>query len=953
MSRILNFPAEVLPITEDEDYKNAERVGVGMIEGYRSKGREPTPDLVETILDDLLKLKLYEGLDRERLRKLLERRVSVFVDTPHILESISDHRAWLKARKPAIEWRFWERYKRYLSDVKAWPVETVRSLDEITEEILERLENPAEEHRAFDRRGMVVGHVQSGKTANYTALICKAVDAGYKLIIVLAGGHNNLRSQTQMRLDEEFLGSDTAQFRRADRAGSRIGVGKLFGQEHLPVQSLTSRLDDGDFKTAMAAGMLVDIGTVPTILVVKKNATILRNVVQYFRSSPLAKKDPAKGISVIERVSSLVIDDECDYASVNTKEVPLDEDGNRSEDYDPTRINGLIRQLLMIFQQRAYVGYTATPFANIFIYSDDRSRDYGPDLFPRSFILSLPAPTDYTGPEQVFGLNDGSKARQPVVRLIDDYRPFIPDDHRKDHTPQGLCESLREAISSFVLSTAIRNARGFGSSHNSMLIHVTRFTDVQSKVAELVRQEVEDLRNRIKFGMGKKELEDIWDTKYIPVTKEMECWNPAETWNNIALQLVPVVEKLSVLVINGTAKDVLDYREYSDMGLNVIVIGGDKLSRGLTLEGLTVSYYLRASKMYDTLMQMGRWFGYRKGYEDLCRIFTTSEIADWYRDIASASMELREELESMAAQGATPESYGLRVKSHPVLMVTSPVKMRDGETLEISYAGKIEETTVYDPSPFVVEYNFNLTDAFIRNLPGKPNDDSKGYYKWSKIDGSTVAKFLASMKTHRNAPDVNGPRLAEYIELQMKNNELVDWTVALVSKTVVEPGKQSKNDSSGPVYRIEVGGLNVNATQRAPTSGQYRKGKKFSIRRILSPNHESIDLTETEWKNAIEYQKITAGTTDVVPKKDDVNGPNIRRARECTKGLLLIYVLDPDYICKWVTDPRQNKDSPDASFTLPKPVIGFGVSFPESTTAEKVRYTVNNVYWEQEYGAGT
>jgi len=945
-------------MVDDVEYRNAERLGVGMIEAHRTMGREPNQDLIEMVLDELLGLTLFRGLERARLRELLERRVNVFVANPQILEDVSDHNAWLKVKKPFISWRFWERYQRYLSDVKGWAIETVRSIDEASEEILERLEDPTEPNRAFDRRGMVVGHVQSGKTANYTALICKAVDAGYKLVIVLAGAHNNLRSQTQMRLDEEFLGSDTAQFRRADQAGARIGVGRGFGEERLPVQSLTSRLDDGDFSAAKAAGMLVDIGTIPTILVVKKNGRVLNNVVKYFQASPLARKDPDSGISVIDRVPLLVIDDECDYASVNTKEVPVDDEGRRSEDYDPTRINGLIRSLLLTFQQRAYVGYTATPFANIFIYSEGRSRDYGPDLFPRSFIISLPAPTDYTGPEHVFGLDDGPELRepQPVLRFVSDHEEFMPDSHKIDHRPKELCASLKTAIRSFVISTAVRNLRGFTSAHNSMLIHVTRFTAVQEKVAELVREEVRDLLNRIKFGDSsspndvRKDLRSLWDEVYVPVSAAMGKRNPAETWDRVETQILPVVEKLSVLVINGTAKDVLDYREYADKGLNVIVIGGDKLSRGLTLEGLTVSYYLRASKMYDTLMQMGRWFGYRVGYEDLCRIFTTAEIADFYRDIASASVELRGEFENMVAKGETPESYGLRVRSHPVLTVTSRVKMRDGQTLEISYEGEIEETTVFDPSDQVVKYNFELTDSFIRNLPGRATDSGKGYYIWTGVNGETVAKFLEAMKTHRKAPDVNGPRLAEYVELQMEHGELVDWTIALISKKTGEVDLAAEQDGPDSSFNVKVGGLDVNATQRRPRMSLYRKGNSFSIRRILSPNHEGIDLTEEEWAQALAWQTNFAPADAPKPKRSDVSGINIRAARPSMRGLLLIYVLDPECIQREIVNPSKDIESADPGFRLLSPVVGFAVSFPGSRTAVKVKYTVNNVYWEQEYG---
>lgn len=928
-----------------DPFENAKIIAATLFQGEYEKGQAITPQIIEGILDQVFMLKQFQGVDRDKLRLELERRVNVIIDNPGILESDRGHKAWLQERRSQIDWKFWNRYRWYLLDKKGWAPQVVGSLDETTEDILERLEDPTEEGRPFDRRGMVVGHVQSGKTANFTGLVCKAVDAGYKLILVLAGPHNNLRSQTQMRLDEEFLGYDTAQFRRADQAGGRAGVALLAGEEVLSVQSLTTRQPDGDFRMAVAAGMVVDLGVIPTILVVKKNATVLRNVLRFFGENPRAHRDANLNRNVIENIPLLLIDDECDYASVNTKEVPIDDDGNRSDDYDPSKINQLIREILRTFRQTAYVGYTATPFANIFIHSDDLHRAYGPDLFPESFIISLPTPSYYTGPEDVFGLKDGSKGPQPVIRSVNDYETFMPDHHDKNHVPVALCESLKKAIRSYILACAIRRARGQATVHNSMLIHVTRYTAVQGVVTALVAQEVSDLQKRLKYGDGasprqvRSELRTLWEQDFVPTAKAMNRWSGAESWQTIDPELVPSADKIKILTINGSTQDILDYKEHEAEGLNAIAIGGDKLSRGLTLEGLTVSYYLRASKMYDTLMQMGRWFGYRVGYDDVCRIYTTDELAGWYQDIAAASKELREEFDYMVSQGETPKNYGLRVRSHPVLTITSQVKMRDGETLELSYDGDISETTVFDPAPGVVKRNLEWTDAFVRNLPGKSAPAEKGYYLWDNVPGDSVCKFLTGLRTHDRAPRVNGRRLAEYIQRQMQGSELTTWTVALISRKTNETDEDSEGDA-GASFSTKIGGLDVNTTRRTP--GQYKRNSHFSIKRIVSPAHEAIDLSEGERSRALELTGKLPITGEAKPGSRPLSGRCIREVRPKERGLLLIYPLDPQHLVQGLKEQ-------DPQLRIEQPVVGFAISFPKSATAVRIEYKVNNVYWNQEY----
>ncbi len=319
------------------------------------------------------------------------------------------------------------------------------------------------------------------------------------MIIVLAGVHNSLRSQTQLRLDQGFLGFDTQQRQFFDQANAPIGVGKLNGVKLYHVNSLTNSAENGDFTLSVARQANVMVGgSDPLLLVVKKHPSVLRNVIRW--STEIQQElHPEHGRMIVPDVPILVIDDEADHASVNTADTPYDENGNASDDASPTVINGLIRKLLHSFEQSAYVGYTATPFANIFIYNGARSEEHGRTI-PRSFIINLPEPSNYYGPGRVFGVAadpaEGIDERPglPIVRPIEDFEDWMPNRHKKSHIPDAAPGSLVEAMHAFVLACAARMARGQVEVHNSMLVHVTRFTDVQGQVVDQIGPSSRSLR---------------------------------------------------------------------------------------------------------------------------------------------------------------------------------------------------------------------------------------------------------------------------------------------------------------------------------------------------------------------------------------------------------------------------------------------------------------------------
>ncbi|MGH3833222.1 MAG: Z1 domain-containing protein, partial [Pseudonocardiaceae bacterium] len=894
------------------EYQRARRFALTLLDDVETVA---TGD-VERAVDIALSAVNGADIDRAALRLDVESRCNVWLPSEQVLNGKDDHEEWLESRRGEIEWNFWERYRRYLG-TKGWAPAQVRGVDQVTDRILSMFEKPTRPGK-WDRRGMVVGQVQSGKTANYTGVICKAVDAGYRLIIVLAGLHNSLRSQTQHRLDMEFLGFDTRSSRSYDQNNARVGVGAMKGK-FLHVHSLTSSDEKGDFHVRVANQVWVQAGgNDPVVLVVKKNASVLRNLYEW--ATGVQKiADPETGLPIVRDVPLLVIDDEADNASVNTKAKPLDQNGQPIDEYDPTKINGWIRQLLRTFEKSAYLAYTATPFANIFIDCDERTTRYGEDLFPRSFIINLRPPSNYTGVARVFGLDTevgtGIEGREglPVVRAIDDHQVWLPDKHKKDYVPGRLPRSLIDAINAFILVTAARRVRGHDD-HNSMLVHVTRFTDVQALVGRAMRDHVDLMRQRLWHGDENSSesplyaLETMWRTDFAPTTNELrrdpellsEVGDELD-WQQIRAELPAVLDEIELRTLNGTSEDALTYSE-ADRPLTIIAIGGDKLSRGLTLEGLTVSYYLRASKMYDTLMQMGRWFGYRPGYLDLCRLYTTAELASWYRDIALANEELLREFEYMAALNKTPRDYGLRVRAHPDgLMITARTKMRNGTDVDVTFSQTTSESLTFETDETTLRRNLEATETLVRALgsPTRRRDGELGTIQWDGVPAVDVLEFLDNYRASNVATKAQPRALAEYVRalLTTRQPELTTWTVGLIS--VSGANKDPRKFGDHEVGLVERA-LYL-STSRANAEPDYEAtlvpGRdRFVLRRLISPTDEYLDLSEEERERAEDLTK-SAWRKDPKPRAKTeparTGGLYVRQVRPATRGLLLLYPLKP------------------------------------------------------------
>jgi hypothetical protein len=894
---------------------------------------EPTPAAVEDKVDAFLAAPVFAHLASARSTIVHEilMRTSVVIGTASTLDQNDNHVEWL-GNADRSSWGTWPRLDDYLRRIDRLPPAVLVEVNTSTDQVLGRLENP-ERPGTWDRRGLVVGHVQSGKTTHYTALAAKALDAGYQIVIIMAGVHNSLRSQTHERIDRHLIGRNSAALidavreRRApERTEGLIGVGAVdqqMGRSELPftILTCTTSADDGDFRTTIAKAVGFQVGHPSRlVLVVKKNSSILRNLIDWLRVQHAIPTTAGRPIPN----PALVIDDEADHASINTA---------RDPESDPSRINALIRELLMSFSRVGFVGYTATPFANIFTHYGDPGGELGPDLFPQSFIVSLKAPSDYIGPALVFG-NPGDESAGIAARLplpmhvpVTDSSSWLPDRHKRTWIPGALPSSAREAIRLFVMVCAARALRGDVDVHNSMLVHGTRFIDVQERISLQLQDEIDALRNIIGLADDTdvaalyEELQEIWkarieETYPVFAARLGDRCKPLPLWEEVYSELPNVLERVQVMRINGSSTDALAYSRAKN-GLTVIAIGGDKLSRGLTLEGLSISYFLRSSQMFDTLMQMGRWFGYRPGYADLCRVYTTDSLCNAFKEIALATDELRGDLDYMAAVGKTPEEFGLRVREpSDGLVITAANKIRTGENVTVRFAGTIVQTLEIARKGEQAERNLAAVRALLLSLPS-PTHDVRGvqtpHSVWHRVDAQVVLTFLHQYEAFSTPSFYNHcEALSRYITQQVGRDELSEWTIAVIGKRIASD-------------KWHVGDL------RLPKVAREDKGdpERFVTGAVVGSAEEAIDLSADEWSSAL---ALSGPTTKVGSERTIPQRERTREMRPATRGLLLIYpILSEQFKEQGAVDP----------------IPAIALSFPTSQTARALSYKVNRTWIEQ------
>lgn len=757
--------------------------------------------------------------DREEIVRNFEHTFDITQRIGSALKS-DDFKPWLEERKQqGIDFFYWNRLKRYYLEKGVLPPHVVATLDTDTDEILDYSGNPGTEE-FWPRRGMVMGHVQSGKTTNYSALICKAADAGYKIIILLAGITNSLRQQTQERLDETFIGKKSV-FQAI--AQEPLSIINYSDRRRFPAYG-TSR--DRDFLKDAASTYGVSLSALnePIIFITKKNKITLERLRDWLKEQNLTNKI---------NDSLLLIDDEADNASINTAADPK----------RVTAINGAIRGILALFNRSTYIGYTATPFANIFIDPESETDMLNDDLFPRHFIKALEAPSNYAGATRIF--RENGDLRLPMVRMVDDYCDLLPLKHKRDCTLNVLPTTLLEAIRVFILTRGIRIIRGDGNKSCSMMINVSRFNDVQESIFGLVYQYLDLLKNAIIVNSGlKKNAAQDANMLALMSSYEKEFSSTGIPFLEILKVLSAAVSSISIRTVNMRG-GVLDYSQHKDTGLHVIAIGGLALSRGLTLEGLTVSYILRNASASDTLMQMARWFGFRPGYEDICRLYLPEQSCDHYEFITDAIEELRSEIHRMKQLHMTPIDFGLRVRHDPTaIRITAANKMRSATKMTVAqdYSGRhLEGWALYNDEK-INKNNLAQVQKIIAQLGEVQETESKTLI-WRKIDASHVFQLLQEFKFPEVHPDLgpitgNRSLFLDYFSDRL-NADLEKWDVALPLPS--NRGTESSDIILGQKLQIrsrKAGGVD---------KGIYRITSK---NRVANPGDEQIGLSPVEIRSA-------------------------------------------------------------------------------------------------------
>lgn len=850
----------------------------------------------------------------EQIAREIEHKQGIKAGLGTVVDS-EDFEPWLDDAKPSIEPFYWNRYQQLLLQ-NSLPKDVVISTDAVTDKILSRLGNP-DKRMPWDRRGMVVGHVQSGKTANYTGLICKAADAGYRLIIVIAGIHNNLRNQTQARIDEGFIGRDTGKSHETKKGGAKhvIGVGH-FDPNNTPV-SLTNTLKDFNKATASTNTSEIDSYKVPVVLVIKKNHRTLANLLDWL------KDNSARGDQEMIDQPMLLIDDEADNASINTKY------GKKLV----TTINGQIRDLLNMFHRSCYVGYTATPFANIFIDPDQDDEMYDEDLFPRDFIIGLDAPTNYFGPTKVFVDGLPEEGDPTWLRYITDNEDILPVKHKIDHELDALPSSLTRALRAFLLARTIRNMRGQKRAHCSMLVNASRFTAVQGRLRNRLHETLERIQHsvRINASRGAAALGDPEIAALYDVCQE-EYPDVELDWPSIQSELFDALASAKIVEVNSRAND-LDYSNSGERGQTVVAVGGFSLSRGLTLEGLTVTWFLRNTMMYDTLMQMGRWFGYRGGYEDLCRIWMPADAIDWYSFIATAAEELHDELRTMEKAKATPRMFGLAVRSHPAsLLVTARNKMGSGKkvTTLVGLSNKFVETSKVSIKPSDLSANLGLAKSLVSKLKGASlREESLSLGTLVRgVPVEFIDEFLAGWRNAEQSVTTDPGPVRSYIRAR-KADELQNWDLLIPSLAQGLPN-------------MALGKPIVPATRYVDLHDLQHKFMSFSGKRmrVASRGVEKAGVDPAKADAAEARYREERGKAD----GERVNYPDSIYRRERDRGLFILHFVK-------AKAPDGKEEAKEVSLIPDEPVVSWGISLPVSSRpADRVEYVVNTVRYQELFG---
>lgn len=757
---------------------------------------------------------------------------------------------WFDSKKTEIQWPHWAAYKEMLLS-QGRSLIIVDANEQVIDEILDYSGDPSTPG-SWSRKGLVMGNVQSGKTQNYVGLINKAIDCGYKTIILLGGHLNDLRKQTQERVDEGVLGRRSKHLVDVQTAiPAPIGVG-IFRENSINTGTTTV----GDFNKEFADKLGFKLtGEDPVIFTVKKHTGVMKGLSKWIKDYHYL--DPKNNKKLVGPL--LLIDDEADYASINTKH----------HINEVTKTNDFIREILSLFYRNTYVGYTATPFANIFIDPDQAAYTDKADLFPSDFMIKIPVPDNYLGQDYFFGQSSAQDLENEPLG-ISKFSPTVPiDDYgaiyelKKTHEIAAIPESLKKAIRAFILVIAIRSLRNDKFAHNTMLVNISHLKIHQDKLEYFISEYHKEINDALDSytGLGLNKSRSVNVLSKIEETFN-SIFSISESYDQVFKKLKEASGKVKVWAINQSSKKSegreLNYSIHKDYGLSVIVIGGHKLSRGLTLEGLSISYFVRNSKAYDTLMQMCRWFGYRPNYDDLCRVFLPQESIDWYAFISSAIRELYQELELMSRREQRPSEFGLKVREHPgAMIITAKNKMgaAESEVRSQDLWGQVQRRFRFRKSDKVNQLNLDFTKKYIDRLMeerfGTDNlsiDPDSGALLISDVDYPDIIEYIENVDLPED--DLGNTALINHLKKMMEAGLGLPRVVLFNQASTGRPKPKWVQDLSLPerTFLKDKYHFSDQVTLTLPLRRMEEKSGEYKVKSIHlgNPDDEKLFLSKEE-----------------------------------------------------------------------------------------------------------
>jgi Z1 domain len=761
--------------------------------------------------------------------------------------------------------RFWNGFRGQLEN-EGWKEPELGGLNDASTKVLSLMQPPG--LPKVSTRGIVIGYVQSGKTANFTAVSAKACDVGYKFVIVLGGVIESLRRQTQRRLDRQ-----------------------LIAPTHADWFALTDATRGFTRPPGRASAFLTERHELKIMCVVLKQHRRLRYLIDWLRSA---------GEEVLRTCPVLILDDEADQASVNAARNPEER----------TAINRLIVEALQTLPKVAYVGYTATPFANVLVNPLDMA-----DIYPRDFIVDLPKPRLHFGPEDIFG-------REPIDADEDDVHTDgldmvreVPAEELSDLQPPGrnavpdfypsVTPSLDEALRFFLLATAARRVRGQTDQHSTMLVHTTFYTTTHLRFQPAIQAHLRRLADAFHGGGLIDELRAQWESESTtPGVTAADFDLRVVAFEEILTELPAVFEAVEVIVDNARS---LRRLEYGEEPVTCVVIGGNTLSRGLTLEGLVVSFMVRTLSAYDSVLQAGRFFGYRPGYGDLPRLWMTTELEQDFRDLARVEAEIRSDVRRYEMENVTPEDFAVRIPTHPKLAVTAALKMQHAVEAQVSYSGRRLQTIMFAHREREwLDNNLMAGRDLISGLIADGHEPVKllGRWMFEAVAADRVLGFVEAYDFHQRSFEFRRKSLIrDYVQAQRKEDgaPLERWNVVIVSRR-----------TGAPLGTIELG-----LPETVPLLNRARMKRSDSSYADIKALMSKVD-----W--IADFRDLPS--VEELRQKDDAA---LAAMRPKGIGLLLLYPVSKESRPTRESKPADEKRT-RVRLDAVEHVLGVGLAFPKA-----------------------